>query len=209
MNNIEIAWVEYGNRNDPVLLLSHGTGFHSRCWDQVVKYLEGFFVISMDHRGHGRSENCPPYSWEQLGIDLTSFIVARDLTDIRGVGHSLGGHCMVQAAANTPERFRRLTLFDPVIFEPSMYVDVCTDTASDHPVAKRRNTWESPKQMIDRLKDRAPFSRWQEDVLRDYCQHGLVKAVTHYELACPPTVETAIYASATAANVHGLIPFVL
>jgi hypothetical protein len=113
---------------------------------------------------------------------------------------------MVQAAASEPKRFRQLTLFDPVIFEPAVYAMAARGPEKQHPVAKRRNAWDSPQQMIDKFRKRAPFSRWHPDVLRDYCQHGLVRDGDGYRLACPPEVEAAIYTSSMDMNIIDHIP---
>lgn len=205
INGAEIAWVEWGDRREPAIFLSHATGLHSRCWDEVVRHLDGKYVIAADHRGHGRSSNTPPFGWDQFGSDLADLIDALDLKDIHGVGHSMGGHCMVQAAARETGRFRRLTLFDPVILGPSDYVSRPASTEA-HFVAKRRNVWESPRQMFDAFKDRSPFSRWHPDVLDAYCRHGLVPDGEVYLLACPPDIEAGIYATTAEFSVHELIP---
>ena len=202
INGAEIAWVEWGDRRNPTMLLSHATGFHSRCWDEVVKYLDGYFVLAIDHRGHGKSDKAPPYSFSQIGSDLTEFIRLLGLDDIIGVGHSMGGHCLVQAAASASDRFKRLTLFDPVIFHPSVYKAAPSIPVTDHPVSRRRHTWDSPSHMLKELKKRPPFSRWQSKVLRDYCDHGLVPSDGVFELSCPPSVEVALYESAPKANIH-------
>lgn len=200
--------MEWGKQGDPLLLLSHATGLHARCWDELVTHLDGYHIIAADHRGHGKSSNSPPYGWDQLGADLTALIVALDLREISGVGHSLGGHCMVQAAACEPDRFRQLTLFDPVIFEPPVYAAKQNLEETQHPVAKRRNNWESPQQMFDKFKDRSPFSRWHADVLRDYCNYGLIRAGDVYQLACPPEVEAGMYASSMDMNIYDSVPLV-
>lgn len=205
INDAEIAWYEWGRPGEPLVFLSHATGLHARCWDAVVSHLDGFHVIATDHRGHGQSGNTPPYSWDQFGADLIALIVDLDLSDIHGVGHSMGGHCMVQAAASEQDRFRHLTLFDPVIMEPSVYAMAPRRAGTQHPVAKRRNAWESPQQMIDKFKDRAPFSRWHADVLRDYCHYGLVRDDDTYKLACPPDVEAGIYTSSMDMNIFDYI----
>ncbi len=206
INGTEIAWVEWGDRRNPTMLLSHATGLHGRCWDEVVKYLDGYFVLAIDHRGHGKSVKAPPYSFIQIGSDLTEFIRLLDLDDIIGVGHSMGGHCLVQAAANASDRFKRLTLFDPVIFHPSVYKAAPSIPVADHPVSRRRHTWNSPSHMLNELKERSPFSRWQSKVLRDYCDHGLVPSGGVYELSCPPSVEVALYVSAAKANILSVLP---
>ncbi|MBU2676255.1 MAG: alpha/beta hydrolase, partial [Gammaproteobacteria bacterium] len=208
VNDAEIAWFEWGRPGEPLILLSHATGLHARCWDAVVAHLNGYHVIATDHRGHGQSSKTPPYVWDQFGADLIALIVALDLSDINGVGHSMGGHCMVQAAAREPARFRQLTLFDPVIMEPSVYAMPRRKEGMQHPVAKRRNAWESPQQMVDQFSGRAPFSRWHPDVLRDYCQHGLLRDGEAYKLACPPDVEAGIYTASLDMKILDYIPMV-
>lgn len=204
LNGAKITWFEWGAEGDPVIFLSHATGLHSRCWDETVRHLDGYHAIAADHRGHGQSSNTPPFGWDQFGADLADLIDALDLKDIHGVGHSKGGHCMVQAAARERVRFRRLTLFDPVILEPQAYVG--RPTSSDgHFVSKRRNAWESPEQMIESFKDRLPFSRWDPKVLEDYCRFGLVPDGEVYILACPPDIEAGIYATTPSLNVYDRI----
>jgi pimeloyl-ACP methyl ester carboxylesterase len=120
----------------------------------------------------------------------------------------MGGHCMIAVAANEPHRFRQLTLFDPVIVDP-IAVQMVTNVAEiEHPVARRRNVWDSPQEMIDEFRDRSPFSRWHADVLQDYCRYGLVRAGDVYQLACPPEVEAGIYTSSLNTNIYERIPFV-
>jgi hypothetical protein len=64
-----------------------------------------------------------------------------------------------------------------------------------HFARKRRNRWASPDEMFERFKDRPPFQEWDVDVLRDYCDFGVVPAQDGdgYVLACPPHIEGAIY----------------
>jgi len=205
VNDAEIAWFEWGAPGDPLILLSHATGLHARCWDAVVSHLDGFHVIATDHRGHGQSSNTPPYGWDQFGADLVALIVELDLSDINGVGHSMGGHCMVQAAACEPKRFRQLALLDPVILDPSFYAMAPHWAGKQHPVAKRRNVWNSPQEMINKFRDRTPFSRWHPDVLRDYCQYGLVRDGEAFKLACPPDVEAGIYTASLDINIFDYI----
>jgi lipase len=59
--------------------------------------------------------------------------------------------------------------------------------------AKRRNQWASPQEMFERFVGRAPFDRWDRDVLRDYCEYGLRPEDGRYVLACPPAIEASVY----------------
>ena len=47
--------------------------------------------------------------------------------------------------------------------------------------------------MFERFKDRLPFSRWRPEILRDYCDYGVLPRDGEFVLACPPAVEASIY----------------
>ena len=123
VNGTQLCWFEQGQAmpDRETILLVHATGFHARCWDRVIRCLPDRHVISVDMRGHGRSEDTPPFSWDTFGADLSAFIEALDLNTLVGVGHSMGGHCMTQAAYAAQDRFARLVLVDPVIMSPDIY----------------------------------------------------------------------------------------
>lgn len=213
-SQVRLSYFEWGAGGQPTVLLVHATGFHARCWDQTVAALpDGYRVIAVDMRGHGRSDKQGPYVWETFGRDLEELCEALELEDAIGVGHSMGGHCVVRVAARRPESFRRLVLVDPVIMDPSLYGshrfrDI--PGAEDHPVARRRNEWASWQEMFDRFKDREPFSRWRPEVLEDYCRYGLLPRATGegFELACPPLVEASVYMGSAETDIHDLIPTV-
>jgi lipase len=210
-SQVRLCYFEWGEACAPTVLLVHATGFHARCWDRTVAALPaGFRVIAVDMRGHGRSDKRGPYVWETFGRDLQELTEALSLRGAIGVGHSMGGHCLTQVAARVPDAFSRLLLVDPVIFDPEAYLTNRYRgfaTAEDHPVARRRNDWSSWEEMYERFRSRQPFSRWQPEVLEDYCRHGVVAKVGGgYELACPPVVEASVYLGNTETDVHELIP---
>lgn len=210
-SQLQLSYVEWGPDQAPVVLLVHATGFHARCWDRTVAELpEGFRVIALDMRGHGRSDRRGPYLWADFGRDLAEFTAGLGLEDAIGVGHSMGGHCVTQVAARAPSTFSRLLLVDPVILDPEAYLHRHQEfvRAEDHPVARRRNHWASWQEMYARFVDRHPFSLWRPDVLEDYCRHGLRPRPDGdgFELACPPIVEASIYMGNSRTDVHDLIP---
>jgi pimeloyl-ACP methyl ester carboxylesterase len=181
--------------------MAHATGFHARVWDQVINHLGRRYVIAVDQRGHGRSEKTLIRHWRVMGEDLAAVVRELDLRDAIGVGHSMGGHAMAEAAAACPDRFRRLVLIDPVIFGPSDYrrAEGMVEQlgGQTHPTAKRRNRFTSPGEMFERFRDRPPYARFDPSVLRDHCEYGLLSAPDDdgYVLACPPEVEASVYMS--------------
>lgn len=202
VNGVELAYCEWRpelrGREAPILLV-HATGFHARVWDPVVERLGERYVVSLDQRSHGRSEKTEIHHWREFGRDLAEFVEALDLRDVIGVGHSMGGHAMVDAAAALPERFRRLVLIDPVIASRDDYATggwtIARFGGEKHPTAKRKRRFESPEAMIERFRDREPYRAFHAAALRAYCTHGLLPAADGdgFELACPPEIEASIY----------------
>jgi pimeloyl-ACP methyl ester carboxylesterase len=104
----------------------------------------------------------------------------------------MGGHSLALAVALVPQAFDELILIDPVIMPRALYTGRPREL---HFARKRRNRWRSPHEMFERFRDRPPFKNWDQAVLRDYCDYGLVPAANGpgYVLACPPDIEASIY----------------
>lgn len=211
-DELTLTYFEWGNPSDQTVLLVHATGFHARCWDQVVARLpDNVHVLAPDMRGHGRSDEVPPYNWASFGRDLQAFATALEVQGAIGVGHSMGGHCITQLAGERPECFRELVLLDPVIFEPEAYLtnsDQGFATAEEHPVARRREHWDSWQDMQASLAGKGTFGLWDPQVFADYCRHGVLAADdgVGVRLACPALVEASVYLGSSETDVHQLIP---
>jgi len=215
VNGVELAYFEWRRElrgREAPILLAHATGFHARIWDQMIRHLGERYIISVDQRGHGRSQKTEITHWEVFGRDLAAFVRELDLRDVLGVGHSMGGHAMTEAAAAHPDRFRRLVLIDPVIASPGDYRDggwmISSLGGQNHPTAKRKNHFASIDEMFERFRDRKPYACFDPSALRDHCQYGLLPAPDGdgYILACPPEIEASIYmTSRTNAAVYASI----
>ena len=178
----------------PAVFLAHATSFHARCWDQVAERLPGVRCLAIDMRGHGRSDRPPPpYPWLAFGEDVAAVTREMGIRGALGVGHSKGGHAVINGASLNPGSFAALLLVDPVVAPRARYS--LPAPTGQHPSAKRRNRWASPREFFDRLAGREPFSLWDPAVLRDYCEFGLVPRADGdgYELACPPEIESLLY----------------
>jgi pimeloyl-ACP methyl ester carboxylesterase len=198
IGDVELSIIEWAGTGDPILLL-HATGFHSRCWNQVVRHLPGRHIYAVDLRFHGASGDSGATDWRVMAEDIRLLIERLDLTRLVGVGHSIGGHLIARAAAAAPRRFKRLVLIDPVILSPERYAQFQMFSGSlkakDHPVSRRKNQWRDAQEMYERFQGRAPFNTWQPAVLRDYCDYALrpTGSDTLRQLACDPINEAGIY----------------
>ncbi|MDX1733596.1 MAG: alpha/beta hydrolase [Halioglobus sp.] len=193
-----IAVNHWRGSGDPVLLL-HATGFHSRCWDQVVHLLPERDIYAADLRFHGASGDNGKVSWAAMCADILHVVETLDLQRTVGAGHSIGGHILARVAVRVPQHFARLLLIDPVIQCPERYARMrrfaAQHSAADHPVSRRRNQWRGPQEMYERFLSRPPFNTWRPEVLRDYCDHALgpADAQGNHPLACDPLHEASIY----------------
>lgn len=190
---------------DPPFLFAHATGFHGRCWDRIIRMFPERRCLAMDLRGHGRSSQPElPYHWRFFGRDVAAVAEHWDVRDAIGIGHSSGGHGTVQAAALRPRTYRALLLVDPTIYPPEYYGTPPPDAAF---TLRRRNLWASPDEMFERFKARPPFANWQPEILRDYCDFGVLPRDGEFVLACPPEVEASIYLNSRepGANIHAEI----
>ena len=201
INGVRLAVFERAGPEPPVFL-THATGFHARSWNQIVERIPHRRSIAFDMRGHGLSSKPePPYHWRQFGEDTASLARELNLQGATGVGHSMGGHSLALAAALVPHAFAELILIDPVIMPRALYTG---RQREPHYVRKRRNRWKSPDEMFEQFKNRPPFRDWDQAVLRDYCDYGLVPAADGdgYILACPPEVEASIYEASALSDAN-------
>lgn len=197
VNGVDLTLWDWPGEGPPVFFC-HGTGLHSRCWDQVIIQLGGHRALALDSRGHGRSAKPPsPYYWRTFGEDAAAAASAIGLSGAIGVGHSMGAHALIVAAALQPQAFSALLLIDPVIRPQAAYIGPFKGARF---VAKRRNQWASPEEMFESFANRPPFATWDRQVLRDYCEYGLTPANGSYVLACPPAIESEIYENGALPN---------
>ena len=203
--NQELAVWDWPGEGLPYLF-AHATGFHGRCWDRIIAEFPDRRCIAIDARGHGRSSKpAPPYVWRAFGRDLAAVAEHLGIENAIGIGHSMGGHTTTQAAALRPQTYRALLLVDPTIFPLDYYGGEPPDASF---TLRRRNQWNSPDEMFERFSTRAPFARWRPEILRDYCEYGLLLADggrgMGYVLACPPAAEASIYQNSKdpASNIY-------
>ncbi|MEP0730377.1 MAG: alpha/beta hydrolase, partial [Parasphingorhabdus sp.] len=158
-------------------------------------------VIAVDQLGHGRSAKPVITDWTMVAAATAELVESLGVKFAASAGHSMGGHCLVQVVDRLPDLFERLVLVDPVIMGREVYQNPPDYSATNEMVAKRRNSWTGPDAMVDRFQDRHPYKLWDPDVLRDYCEYGLLPdGEGGYILACPPQTEASVYATSASVD---------
>jgi lipase len=199
VNGIRLCYFERGislRGTGPTLLFLHATGFHARIWDQIIARLPPCHIIAIDQRGHGRSEKVRINHWQEVVADASQVMQELELTGVIGIGHSMGAHALLGASALHQDRVHSIVAVDPVIAPEEAYDNVPVDLSSvaEHPMARRRSTFDTPEEMMERLLSRGSYGLFDPQMLNDYCHYGLLPSESGgYQLACPPDIEASVY----------------
>ena len=127
-------WYAAFGSGTPVILLHGGLG-HSGNWGYQVPALieNGYRVLVIDSRGHGRSTRDPrPYTYELMASDVLAVMDALNIDRAAFVGWSDGACTSLILASNHPSRAAGVFFFacnmDPSgtkDFEPTPIIDRC------------------------------------------------------------------------------------
>jgi pimeloyl-ACP methyl ester carboxylesterase len=191
----------------PVIHLAHANGFPPGTYDPLGEVLaQNYHVVGLPARPlwpNSLPEHAP--TWHTLADDLIEGLNTLGLSDIIGVGHSLGGVCTMLAAVQSPDLFRVLVLIDPVILPPIvLWVLKLTrmlGLGQRQPLVRsalrRRRIWPSRQACFEHYRAKQLFSPWSDRSLWAY-----VKAGTRFlpdgqvELVYPLQWEAHIFATA-------------
>jgi 3-oxoadipate enol-lactonase len=106
-------YYETTGAGDAVVLI-HGLGSHVGDWKPQVEALSDTFrVITVDLRGHGRSDKpSGPYSIPDFSADVAALMRSLDAGPAHVVGLSLGGAVAFQLAVDAPALVRSLVIIN-------------------------------------------------------------------------------------------------
>jgi pimeloyl-ACP methyl ester carboxylesterase len=94
VNDIEMWRAEFGPRDGKPVIMVHGGLANANYFGRVIPFLvdEGFHVVAVDSRGHGRStRSAQPYSYEPMASDVVAMLDALRVPKADLVGWSDGG----------------------------------------------------------------------------------------------------------------------
>ena len=178
----------------------HANGFNAGTYRQLLAPLaERCRILAVDQRGHGGStlptSTDARSDWLDLRDDLLAFLAVLGLQKVVLAGHSMGGTVSLLAAAEAPDRCRRLVLVDPVVLPPGQL-----PKAADSPLVegarRRRAAFPDRAAAFAAYRGRGAFATWPDEVLADYVQAGFRDlddgTVT---LACAPAWEASGFSS--------------
>lgn len=215
----QVAVHELGGGSDlPPLLISHATGFHAHCYEEIARQLvDRYHVVGLDYRGHGETAVDPEWEvdWRRFGDDavaVVDWLDRRHDDPVVGFGHSMGGAALLMAAHRRPDRFERLVLFEPISHQATD-PPLTTEQIRDFPIVqgalRRRRRFGSFDDAHDNYKDKPPMSLMTPSTLRSYVDHGFRPVDDDgpaVELRCAPELEAGIFVTGVRNGVWDLLP---
>lgn len=184
-----------------IIHFAHANGFPARTYNKLFSGLEDDFQIGFIER-HGHDPRFPVTdNWKYLKDELREAIEQRYAKPVIGVGHSLGGILHFLVACESPQLYRQIILLDaPIISRLSsrglqiLKITKLIDRYSHSQVTRlRRNSWQTRTEAFAHFRAKPKFAAFDEDVLRDYVQHGVIPAEKGFELYFKPAIEAKIY----------------
>lgn len=138
---LKLNYVEWGDKNAPVLLLIHGMRDHCRNWDWVAKALcNDYRIIAPDLRGHGDSEWMIGGSYQIIDFvaDINQLVsqTTKEDEQISVLCHSFGGSVGLYYAGLFPDKIKNIAAIEGLGPPPQMLEMMRNTTVTD-----RLTTW--------------------------------------------------------------------
>ncbi len=184
-----------------IIHFAHANGFPAKTYGKMLARLENEFQIGYLER-HAHDARFPvTNNWNLLGDELQNAIEERYDAPMIGVGHSLGGILHLLVAARKPELYSQIILLDaPVISRLSSRglqflkltkkIDRYTPS---HLTRVRRNFWTDKAEAFEHFRRKPKFAAFDEEVLRDYVEHGTIAGEKGLQLFFDQHIEAQIY----------------
>ena len=205
-DGVQIAVHDLAGTGRP-LLIAHATGFHGRCYIPLAGELAAsFHSTAFDYRGHGDTPRpAGAINWERYGDDtvaMATLLAEEAGAPIDAFGHSMGGGSLLMAAHRAPELFRRLVLFEPIVFPPGGIGGApgggAEEVESPMVVAARRRrvTFDSYGAAIANFAAKPPLNAFTPQALDAYVRYGFAQGADgKVHLKCLPETEAGTFAT--------------
>lgn len=150
----KIYYQKWGSKDNPGMVLVHGTGSHSHWWDFIAPSLIDLYeVVAIDLSGMGESDHREEYKAEIFGREILSvaedayFFNERSSPPII-CGHSLGGYMSASAASLSEKPIRGVIMIDSPIRPPDYDY---SQHSHSYPI-RRRKTYPNLESILERFR---------------------------------------------------------
>jgi lipase len=121
VDDLVLSLRRWGDPATESIVCVHGVAQHGGVFAELAEHLaaDGHSVVALDLRGHGDSGRLPPWHTAAHVADLLETLDALGIERATWIGHSFGGRVVATAAAQAPQRARRIVLLDPALEIPA------------------------------------------------------------------------------------------
>lgn len=204
IGEFSIEYLHYPS-DGPDMIMLHATGFLPWLWHPVARSLSGLFNIIIPHFCNHRyiEPEDGGLGWNIIADDLYKFCSILNLTSPCAIGHSMGATVITLCAGKHKIEPAGIILMEPIFLPEISY---CTKiTVEQHPLASRsinrRSEWENRDEARLYLKNKKLFSRWDEEVLDLYLEHGMTADDNgRLTLTCSPRREASLFMGGNSMN---------
>ena len=208
------SYLTHGNQAAKNLIFYfHATGFNAETYNNFLSKLskklgDNYKIISLDQRGHGLSlANANPgklTTWNSFVDDAKDFVQMFSSDKLFFSGHSMGAIIALKLSTEFSE-ISKLFLIDPVLPGPkfSSYGRVkkffrLNKTSHMVLAAKnRRFEFSSKQEAFNHFKGRGAYKSWDDDILQDYLNGGMIVEENRSYLSCHPHWEAEVFNTAS------------
>ncbi len=202
----QIPFKDFGGSGE-IIHLAHANAYPPGSYIQLIKpLLSKYKVLAMHQRPLWEGSTPKSLkSWELLADDLICFFDQQKLSNIVGMGHSMGGVVSIMAATKRPDLFSKLILIDPVLFpkKVSFMTNLMPIWMRKRfiPIAKlsikRRDLWDNQQIVYDSFRTKKVFRSFSDTALWDFVKAGTKpNGNGKVTLAYPKNWETQVYITA-------------
>jgi pimeloyl-ACP methyl ester carboxylesterase len=196
------------NKNSPVAVFCHPTGFCGLVFASVACHLHGLNVFAIDMRSHGYSDSRDVTNWSGFAKDIqAAFTYISEFTQTQrfiGIGISSGSSAHILNAKQFPDLYHGLYLCEPILFPPG--ADLKDREMLAESAKRRRDTFGSRDEAFNKFSTRGPLSTLNQSALALYCTHGFRTTKEGITLSCSKEDERSIYLSGGANGVFEALP---
>ncbi|MBM9579020.1 alpha/beta hydrolase [Leptospira sp. 201903070] len=187
------------SKTKKTILLCHANGYSALTYKFYIEELSKTHrVLALDFAGHGESQSTLEFkNWYFFRDQILALIEFENLSDLIGVGHSLGGASLLLASYVVPEKFKKVIANDPVVLD---FLKVTYAWIFHNPLAmvaiKRRREFKDLETVRKIYKRTPSFSRWDNTIYEDYLQSCFrIGSKGEAILRCVPELEAKIFDS--------------